>query len=57
MLNKYLDLVYADKWNDEEAKNKRKELDDIYHGNEPELTKADLYIENRLWELEIEESQ
>ena len=54
-LNEYLDLVYADKWTDGEAK--RKELDDIYQGNEPELTKADLYIENRQWELEIEENQ
>ena len=57
LLNEYLDLVYADKWNDGEAQKKRKELDDIYQGNEPELTKADLYIENRLWELEIEENQ
>ena len=56
-LNEYLDLVYADKWNDGEAQKKRKELDDIYQGNEPELTKADLYIENRKWELEIEENQ
>ena len=57
LLNEYLDLVYADKWNDGEAKKKRKELDDIFQGNEPELTKADLYIENRIWELEIEENQ
>lgn len=57
LLNEYLNLVYADKWSDGEAKKKRKELDDIYQGNEPELTKADLYIENRQWELEIEENQ
>jgi predicted ATP-binding protein involved in virulence len=57
LLNEYLDLVYADKWNDGEAQKKRKELDNIYQGNEPELTKADLYIENRQWELEIEENQ
>jgi predicted ATP-binding protein involved in virulence len=55
LLNKYLDLVYADKWN--EAKEQREKLDTIYQGNEPALTEADLYIENRQWELEVEENQ
>ncbi|MCQ8116233.1 AAA family ATPase [Methylomonas rosea] len=57
LLTEYLDLVYADKWKDEEAITMRTKLDAIYQGNEPELTKADLYIENRQWEQEIEESQ
>jgi predicted ATP-binding protein involved in virulence len=57
LLNEYLDLVYADKWNDEGAKRKRKKLDAIYQGNEPELTKADLHIENRQWELDVEKNQ
>lgn len=55
LLNEYLDLVYKDRW--DEAKEKRKKLDSIYQGNEPALTAADLYIENRQWELEIEENQ
>ncbi|MEQ1528994.1 MAG: AAA family ATPase, partial [Methylococcales bacterium] len=56
LLNQYLDLVYADRWNNQEALAKRKQLDAIYQNNEPELTKADLYIENRQWELTIEEN-
>jgi predicted ATP-binding protein involved in virulence len=55
LLNEYLDLVYKDKWN--EAKEQRRKLDEIYQGNEPALTEADLYIENRQWELEVEENQ
>lgn len=55
LLNEYLDLVYADKW--EESKTKREQLDAIYQGSEPALTKADLYIENRQWELDIEKNQ
>jgi len=52
-LNKYLDLVYNDKW--DEALALREELDNIFGGEEPVLTEADLYIENRKWEMEIEE--
>ena len=52
-LNQYLDLVYDDKW--EEALNLREELDNIFGGEEPALVEADLYIENRKWEMEIEE--
>jgi predicted ATP-binding protein involved in virulence len=55
-LNEYLDLVYADKWNNDDAKKKRDELNAIYQDNEPALTEADLYIENRQWELDIEEN-
>jgi len=57
LLNEYLDLVYSDKWNESEAKEKRAKLDVIYQSNEPALTAADLYIENRQWELESEENQ
>jgi predicted ATP-binding protein involved in virulence len=56
LLIKYLDLVYSDKWGEIEAKDMRQELDAIYQGNEPMLTEADLYIENRQWELDIEEN-
>jgi len=52
-LNEYLDLVYNDKW--DEALALREELDNIFGGEEPVLTEADLYIENRKWEMEIEE--
>ncbi len=55
LLNDYLDLVYADKWDN--AKVMREQLDAIYQGNEPALTEADLYIENRQWELDIEKNQ
>ena len=54
-LNNYLDLVYDDKWEVPEALNIREELDNIFEGEEPALIEADLYIENRKWELEIEE--
>ena len=56
LLNEYLDLVYKDKWNEPDAKEKRLKLDTIYQGNEPALTAADLHIENRQWELENEEN-
>jgi len=54
-LNKYLDLVYSEQWENDEALKLRKELDNIFGGEEPVLTEADLYIENRKWEMEIEE--
>lgn len=57
LLNKYLqEYVYKDKWESEHAKELRTQLDKIYEDEEPELTKADLYIENRQWELELEKS-
>ena len=55
LLNNYLDLVYADRWKEPETLNKRKRLDEIFQGEEPALTEADLYIENRQWELDGEE--
>ena len=57
LLNEYLDLVYAGKWDAPEAVEKRKSLDEIYGDEEPALTEADLYIENKKWEMEIEEDQ
>ncbi|CAA6802585.1 MAG: Unknown protein [uncultured Sulfurovum sp.] len=54
-LNEYLDLVYDDKWADEDTLRLRIKLNEIFNGEEPALTEADLYIENRKWELEIEE--
>jgi predicted ATP-binding protein involved in virulence len=51
LLNEYLSMVYQDQWDSREAKNKRRKLDEIYQGEEPALTEADLYIENRKWEL------
>jgi len=52
-LNQYLELVYDD--NLEEALDKREELDIIFGGEEPALMEADLYIENRKWEMNNEE--
>ena len=57
LLKEYLDLVYSDKWEAPEAVEKRKSLDEIYGDEEPALTEADLYIENKKWEIEIEEDQ
>lgn len=54
-LNKYLDLVYDDKWDEKNVLEEREELDTLFNGEEPALMEADLYIENRKWELEIEE--
>ena len=54
-LNRYLDFVYDDKWELEEALHLREELDTIFGGEEPVLTEADLYIENRKWEIKNEE--
>jgi len=56
LLINYLNLVYSDKWADVKAQEMRQKLDAIYQGNEPALTEADLYIENRQWELDIEEN-
>jgi predicted ATP-binding protein involved in virulence len=50
LLNEYLDLVYADKWSTKSAQIKRKSLNQIFNGEEPELLEADLYIENKEWE-------
>ena len=56
-LDQYLNLVYQDKWASKEALTLRSELDKSFANEEPELTRADLHIENRTWELEHEENQ
>ncbi|MBF0477401.1 MAG: AAA family ATPase, partial [Deltaproteobacteria bacterium] len=50
-LSEYLDLVHADKWDSERAQELRERLDQQFQGEEPALQEADLYIENRKWEL------
>ncbi len=55
-LLRYMKLVYADKWESEEAITLRKELERKFKGDEPRLTEADLYIENRKWEMEDEKT-
>jgi predicted ATP-binding protein involved in virulence len=55
LLKKYENLVYADKWGEQEAKQIRQELDCAFEGEEPKLTELDLHIENRKWELGCEE--
>ncbi|MEN9501765.1 MAG: hypothetical protein RI964_1050 [Pseudomonadota bacterium] len=59
LLNDYLDMVYADRWVEDPnlVSEARSELDAIFVGEEPALTEADLYIENRKWELELEKDQ
>lgn len=51
MLEVYKKLVYEDKWDSEEAKKLRHDLDDVFRGEEPVLTELDLHIDNRKWEL------
>ncbi|MBV6818393.1 AAA family ATPase [Rahnella sp. PD12R] len=55
LLKEYLDLVYSDKWESLEAEEKRKVLNQHFGDEEPSLTDADLYIENRKWEQGLEE--
>lgn len=50
-LNRYADLVYADQWDSDEARKLRGILDERYGQEEPMLTRLDLYIANRKWEL------
>ncbi|MCW2256502.1 putative ATP-binding protein involved in virulence [Providencia alcalifaciens] len=57
LLKEYEKLVYADQWDHEHAKKLRIQLNDIFAGEEPKLTELDLYIENRTWELGLEEDQ
>lgn len=46
-LKRYLELVGEDKWDSDEAKQLRKELDAWSHGNEPALLRADMDIRMR----------
>ncbi len=57
LLKRYEHLVYSDKWNSDDALCIRGKLDKIFSGQEPKLTELDLYIENREWEMKIEEGQ
>ncbi|WP_345852715.1 AAA family ATPase [Shewanella algae] len=57
LLANYLDMVYADKWHDPSALQLRARLDEHFGLEEPALTAADLYIENKLWERSLEEDQ
>lgn len=57
ILKEYQKMVYEDKWATEDAILLRKKLDVVFQGNEPELTNLDLYIDNRQWELGLEESE
>lgn len=56
LLNQYLDKIYHDQWKLPEVQKMRKKLDAIYGDEEPELMRADLHIENREWELSLEEN-
>ena len=57
MLSEYRRLVYKDEWDSEKALELRKKLDVIFQDEEPELTALDLYIDNREWEMSLEENQ
>ncbi len=57
LLLAYESLVYQDQWASHEARKKRVTLNTIYSGEEPKLTELDLYIENRTWELDLEEDK
>ena len=46
----YRELVYADAWDSERARQLRSILDRRYGGEEPELLDLELYIDNRKWE-------
>jgi predicted ATP-binding protein involved in virulence len=56
LLNAYLDAVFDDKWAEPEVLSMREQLDEIFSDQEPELTRADEYIETRQWELADEEN-
>lgn len=54
-LNQYIALVYADAWTTKDAIALRKQLDEVFKGQEPKLLELDLYIENKEWEQSLEE--
>lgn len=49
-LERYADLVYAEKWDSSEAKTLRDELYKHYGSAEPRLKELELHIENSKWE-------
>ena len=57
LLQRYLDLVHQDQWNSSDALKMRQQLNEIFENEEPALTEADLYIENRQWEFGVEASR
>ncbi|SKB26542.1 AAA family ATPase [Malaciobacter marinus] len=56
-LNRYLELVYSDDYASDDAKVLRDELNEIFADEEPALLEADLYIENKEWERELEKDK
>ena len=56
-LNRYLELVYSDNYASDDAKVLRNELNEIFADEEPALLEADLYIENKEWEKELEKDK
>jgi len=56
-LAEYKNFVYSDKWECQQAQELRKRLDQQFGDEEPDLTELDLYIENRIWEIELEKDQ
>jgi len=56
LLLSYENLVYANQWDSKEAKDKRRQLDEIFGDEEPKLTELDLHIENSAWNLGIKDS-
>ena len=49
-LNNYAGLVYADKWDAQEAGKLRERLEEHFGNDELTLMELDLYIENKKWE-------
>ncbi|MDR3204420.1 MAG: AAA family ATPase [Deltaproteobacteria bacterium] len=48
-LNRYKNLVYAEKWDSEAAKDFRKQLDEHFGQGDLTLSELDLFIENKKW--------
>ncbi|MDV5141470.1 AAA family ATPase [Chimaeribacter arupi] len=53
MLARYLQLVDAEQGESEEARALRARLDAVFGNEEPELTRADIQIDNLRWEQEV----
>lgn len=56
-LKTYKELVYNDQWGGAEAQELRRKLNEEFGDGEPDLLELDLYIENRIWEIDIEKNQ
>lgn len=55
LLSRYKKLVYADKYNTEDARSMRKVLIDNFGKDYDTIIELDLYIENKEWEQEFED--